>query len=1474
MISRDAMQRLRSSPYGSVLGTLDALFSPHPLAGGPTPQQAASRGLLGQMLAQQATTAVSGTQGGKGGGGSTLGQVTLGAATGAAAGAAQRAAAVPAAGSRTGAAAAAAAAGGAAAAAGGAPGRGGGGSAAASLLSMAAAATSAADAAKYAYAAQKAFTGSETDVGAAAKTAAADLSAMAAATTSAGDAGKYAYAAQVAQSLGAKAAAAATAQAGQASAGAAQKTGLLSDYISRGLPLYAAAAGRFGFLQSHVQLFGGALTQAGVPAILAAASGLHLVTEAVIETAGTLIPAAVAFTAFGVAAVPTVKDLYAQLHSVYTVNQAFGAQIQPLTGGFTKMAQAVQPKVYTLFGEALVIANKQTGTFTTLAQQGGKALDDLGARFTYAVTQGNGFSTFVKHAGADLAGWGNLIGNIGGIIGGLLKAVPGYAETILGVLNSVTHGIEVVVNSGLGQWLLSIGLAAHGAILYIGLLASGFSLLASRGLAAAAPLLLNAAVGLERLGPAGKAAAGGMLNLAAGAEKAATLPWGWISIAAAGLGFLVYQLVNAKDAAQNFNASMQQVIANANLGNLQATITSAITATNQKVAQSAMQVTQAQKAQLTVGTTAASRWVAYSSAVKNAVTTHDQYIAGARQLNQQNALVQSRIAALGKQYGGTANALALLNGAGITAAQITSTNAQTWAEAQIEISAYNKALNIGVTSNGQYAAALNAINFAAGDSKNALGQVASALQSVSQDQSSLLNTIIGGQTALDTFEQGIGTLAQNFQQVTGKGGSVSTTLANLKGQASLAGAALGGTSQASYALNQAFYAQVQSAQSLVGSLEQSAASAGILKTVVATTAGQMTGFAGTNLEARTVLVDFINNALGPGTVSLQTLNKWVSQNSTSLQGMNSLLAQAVINASQLAGTLQQNLNQMLAQAAANALGGQRALNTFAAAVLAGNTSAQQLASNGGQQVLRMFQQMYQGDVPKAKQAFTDWAENGLGLSKSAANSLWQQLVTLQRQIDSMHGKTIPVTVKISETGTGSFVVNGNVTPTLSGGQRLADVVTKAAGGLITGGSGPVADDVPLMASGGEYVVKASSVGLYGVPAMAAVNAGRAVIAFAGGGMVPSGGFAMGPGWGGGGWAGLLSGMLSGASGGSAAPAGSLGSLGTAYVGNYTGVVSPASGGFGITAQQLGLPPPAASSTSSSAAGTSTDTGTSTTGTTAASTSKAAAKKYPDIAQQVAISVLEHLIGGYIARNLIGVARQASTLLDGLGVRKYDSQLSQIENFDSLWLSYKKKGNTKAEAATEKILAAFGVHGDPVLTATGNAPKAAVIAKMKQLIANDISANGIAAARQANAILAGLGVTAYTSELGEIARLDSLLSKAEKAKNADEVQAVETLLRGYGVKHFAQGGTVWEPVIGFGQRSGGVYQFAEHGPETVTPGASGGGDMVSELRALRGQMDKLIQTTASVPHGVTSGIGSALGGAAQSASFARRYHGGG
>jgi phage-related protein len=55
-ISRNAMARLRSSPQGSVLGALNALFSPHPVTGAPSASQSASGGLLGQIAGNSSSS--------------------------------------------------------------------------------------------------------------------------------------------------------------------------------------------------------------------------------------------------------------------------------------------------------------------------------------------------------------------------------------------------------------------------------------------------------------------------------------------------------------------------------------------------------------------------------------------------------------------------------------------------------------------------------------------------------------------------------------------------------------------------------------------------------------------------------------------------------------------------------------------------------------------------------------------------------------------------------------------------------------------------------------------------------------------------------------------------------------------------------------------------------------------------------------------------------------------------------------------------------------------------------------------------------------------------------------------------------------------------------------------------------------------------------------------------------------------------
>src|ERR1035441_4204703 len=69
MISRDAAQRLKSSPQGSVRGALTSLFSPHPVPGAPSPQSSSQSGLLGKMVSGQGGGGPAGAAGNTGSGG-------------------------------------------------------------------------------------------------------------------------------------------------------------------------------------------------------------------------------------------------------------------------------------------------------------------------------------------------------------------------------------------------------------------------------------------------------------------------------------------------------------------------------------------------------------------------------------------------------------------------------------------------------------------------------------------------------------------------------------------------------------------------------------------------------------------------------------------------------------------------------------------------------------------------------------------------------------------------------------------------------------------------------------------------------------------------------------------------------------------------------------------------------------------------------------------------------------------------------------------------------------------------------------------------------------------------------------------------------------------------------------------------------------------------------------------------------------
>lgn len=94
--------------------------------------------------------------------------------------------------------------------------------------------------------------------------------------------------------------------------------------------------------------------------------------------------------------------------------------------------------------------------------------------------------------------------------------------------------------------------------------------------------------------------------------------------------------------------------------------------------------------------------------------------------------------------------------------------------------------------------------------------------------------------------------------------------------------------------------------------------------------------------------------------------------------------------------------------------------------------------------------------------------------------------------------------------------------------------------------------------------------------------------------------------------------------------------------------------------------------------------------------------------------------------------------------------------------------------------------------------------------------------------------------------------------------------------YGNGGVIGEPVIGTGMRSGDRYVLGENGSEMVTPvgGRRGGGatvdDLAGKLDEFNANMRRLIDVTSKVPAGVGAHVGGAINGAAHDASFRSRY----
>jgi hypothetical protein len=903
-------------------------------------------------------------------------------------------------------------------------------------------------------------------------------------------------------------------------------------------PLNTLAFG-WGRAAGGVQLYGGALTKLGVPAMIATMGAVHVLTQSIFELGATLIPAGIAFGAFGAAAVPAIQAITQQMHNLHTVATALNVQMPGLSGGFTKAADAVKPQVYQLFGDMLQIASKKSGEFVTIAKGAGTVLDQLGARFTVAITNGKGFSQFLGNAVHDLAGWGTFIGNLGGIIGNLLKTMPGYAQTVLGVLDGVTHALEVFTGQGWVQGILGSFLSFHGAFIYAGLGATVMSAAMQKSLPFIGGLVEKAGFAAGRMGllaRSGEEGATALSRFGGAISGAAGLPWGWIAAAAIGVGFLTYKLITMKDSTQQWLDTLQKGLSTDRLGNaISAAQGLSLIQQDQILVAQHLAVAQTQLGGVTrkyggQADYAAGRVTAANVQLGAAAGKVQELTAGQKQLNDQSALYNSRLARLAVAAGGTGAAMGIMTAAGITMKQMLDWSK--WPEIVAQVEATTAAYREMGQTGGVLGADMNAMNIAASS------QVA-AMQKLNGAWDSVIGIVSGGQSAFVTFQQDLLSVAEAYKQVGGVKRVVTDTFggaaAAVAAASKTSGASLNGLNAASLQLRATWQTAFGGGQKLIDALRmmQSASPGGFpsVTQAIKDILLEMTPLGRTTGATRAELVTLAQE-VNPAITNFKELTKWLGNVKDPAKQLNGILAAAGINlqnlatdAANLTANLQNNLINTFNMAKIASSHAGAAMTQLAKDITTPGTSAAQIhgdmqtlyqdyrraglsASDANTLISTMTGQIFHGaEVTKAThparatlagdiQAITSKAPGASGDMQNLATAIQQHgeksdayrnararligdLITSGVSARNAQGLVDNLQTAIDNMHGKSVQVTlvGAATGILKAtGQGVSSVLHFlsgfAGGGKITQGTGPTADDVLIRASKDETVVSA------------------------------------------------------------------------------------------------------------------------------------------------------------------------------------------------------------------------------------------------------------------------------------------------------------------------------------------------------------------------------------------------------------------
>jgi hypothetical protein len=662
--------------------------------------------------------------------------------------------------------------------------------------------------------------------------------------------------------------------------------------------------GRFGALfGGKVALFGGLAGGIGL---------LHLAVDVGAEILAVWIPAAVAITAFGVAASDAAREVYTHMNNLHLVMDATGKTIKPMTGNMEKLHDAVRPAVYQIFGDALTIMNAKTGIFQKLVIGTSGVLTHLAARMTVAISSGKGFGEFLKNAVPDVAKLGDSFGNLFGILGNLLHVMPGYANILLNFGDGFLRLAEWV--SKVAEPLIGAGLWIHGFIVWAGLGASA-AFFMGRAIIFVGNTAIGAAVksfGIFIARLVVMAATQGIATAATFAFGAAlnvisANPLIWVGAAIGALAGLAFWLSRSKDDVTKWGNNLQTTIDNASSVTEGLKLTQeSLAAVNSRLNSEFNKQASIQKYLTVYNVRTGESTKILSQAYRDSVDVIGHLTEQQRRFNAEQLFSQNRLNGLSKAYGGQKNAMALLNAAGVTEQEWQQQNAEGWAIITQKI---NGTLN-GYKAMGQRAGTLGN-DLQVMDLQ--LTDQAAAMQKLNQAWDQFIGNMTQTQSTFDTSVQGIQTLSTAFDKANKGATKVSVEVGKIKDKFVLVRAPIDSLSKSGIALNQAFTEQVGNTNAMIDTWRTAGIASTMFTRGVKDSIAPLVRYARGSQEATAQLIGLAEEAGYKGPVSLKNLVKWLGNTHDATRTVKNIAGQATIQEGLLTGAMRDQGKYMSGQ---------------------------------------------------------------------------------------------------------------------------------------------------------------------------------------------------------------------------------------------------------------------------------------------------------------------------------------------------------------------------------------------------------------------------------------------------------------------------------------------------------------------------------------------------------------------------------